>query len=483
MLLGLPILCGLLLAWLIATAPKHPVALIRIVDSSGTPLAGSIVRPEGLRTKPGPYVSGWYGWATGNNHVPNPPVTTDKNGYVRVPYPKYVFERIETGTLCLSVDHPEFVPDRLERVVATAPPAGAPWRVLVDDLWDRIRHKTLLAQPEPIVLHQGATLKISVRGENVAPKDMHLFAQVSGVDSEDTRFWIRPEPGVILNRRLAAGPHTARAIRFDSDGSAWFSEVTAITAVVGQTNDLVVTLKRGVTVRGQLDGSVPRPVKNGRVVANVWPRGSKPQDSPPHWHGWAAVGQDGSFAIDSLPQGDLEIVALCQGYVSTNGPGQFQMRYPQKHLLETNDIAITIGMEPTALLEVHVTDDSGNALKDVRVETSPNVRYGEWWSTILMNDCYNSREIIQSDPRQKVSPWQQVLDFQAVSDNAGLAILPNLPVTVKDLAVDHPRYTLPAVGTTGSGKHRQASFVLTPGQTNRLFIQLEPREQSPIKHY
>jgi len=116
-------------------------------------------------------------------------------------------------------------------------------------------------------------------------------------------------------------------------------------------------------------------------------------------------------------------------------------------------------------------------------ETWPNVRYGEWWSTVLMNDCYNSREMIQSDTRQKLSPWQQVLDFQAVSDSAGLAILPNLPVTVKDLTVDHPRYALPAVGTTGSGKRRQASFALTPGQTNRLSIRLEPREQSPIKHY
>jgi len=42
---------------------------------------------------------------------------------------------------------------------------------------------------------------------------------------------------------------------------------------------------------------------------------------------------------------------------------------------------------------------------------------------------------------------------------------------------------LPAVGTAGMGKRRQASFTLIGGETNRLSIQLEPREQSPIKHY
>ena len=34
--------------------------------------------------------------------MPNPPATTDNDGYARVAYPNYMFERIETGTLCLS---------------------------------------------------------------------------------------------------------------------------------------------------------------------------------------------------------------------------------------------------------------------------------------------------------------------------------------------------------------------------------------------
>ena len=52
----------LALSALIATAPKHPVAVIRVVDASNKPIAGAVIHPEGFRTKPGPNVSGWYGW-------------------------------------------------------------------------------------------------------------------------------------------------------------------------------------------------------------------------------------------------------------------------------------------------------------------------------------------------------------------------------------------------------------------------------------
>jgi len=239
----------------------------------------------------------------------------------------------------------------------------------------------------------------------------------------------------------------------------------------------------GVTVRGRLDDSVPRPVKRGRVVAHVWPPELKPATYPPQWHAWANVEEDGGFEIKSLPAGELEIVALCDGFVSTNGPGQFHMRYPQKHLLDTNDITLTIGMEPTARLEVKVTDEAGQPLKDVRVATWPNVRYGEWSATILAGDCYNTSDFLLAKPDQ-TKPWvQSVADFQGVSDSAGLAVLPNLPPHVKELAVEHPQFALAAVASTDGSKHRQATFTLVAGQTNRISIQLEPRDRSTITHY
>src|SRR5437667_11883642 len=83
------------LAWIIFSWPTHPIALLRVVDGAGKPISGAVIRPEGLRTKPGPYLSGWYGWGTAlQSGVPGTPVKSDAEGYARVAYPKYVFERI-----------------------------------------------------------------------------------------------------------------------------------------------------------------------------------------------------------------------------------------------------------------------------------------------------------------------------------------------------------------------------------------------------
>jgi len=159
------------------------------------------------------------------------------------------------------------------------------------------------------------------------------------------------------------------------------------------------------------------------------------------------------------------------------------MHYPQKRSLGTNDLALVIGMEPTARLEVNVTDEAGHPLKDVRVMTWPNVRYGEWSATILLGDCYNTLDHLQAEPGNNFSWGQPGLDFQGVSDGTGLAVLPNLPVETKELAVEHSQFTLPTITTPDGRKHRQAGFTLVAGQTNRLSLQLEPRERSTITHY
>ncbi len=416
--------------------------------------------------------------------VTNAPVVTDETGFAQIPYPKFIAERVETKEISFSVSHPDFVPDRPFRTVSIAPPLGAPWRILIADLWKRIIYRVFFARPEPVVLQQGAILKIVVQPDPAIPNDAPVFAQSSAIGSHETNFWLRPEPGVIMTRRLSPGLQTARVIRLATNNFVWFSDVITVTAVAGRTNDVTVALKPGVNVHGQLDATVPRPVRNGRVVANVWPQGHKPEDSPPQWHAWTTIRDDGTFDVPSLPQGDLEIVALCAGFVSTNGPGQFKTvhRYPQKHVVRDKDLAIIVGMEPTARLEVRVTDDKGRALKDAQVGTWPNVRYGEWAATILMGDCYNTWDRLRGSGKAS-SWWQPVPDFVGVTDASGLAVLPNLPVTVKEFSVGHPKYVLPAITTGGGSKRREASITLIAGQTNRTSVQLEPHDQAPLSHY
>jgi hypothetical protein len=474
-----------IVAWLVASGPRNPIALLRVVDPSGKPIAAAVVQPEGLRTKPGPYVSGWYSWRTGQNKVPDSPAMTDSEGYARLPYPKYVFERIETGTLCLSVEHPDYVPARPECRVTIAPPTGAPWRVWIDYLTDRIRRKELIAPTAPIVLQKGAVLKLSLKPGSGSPHGSFLTAQVSDLAADTGNFWTRPAAGLLMTRRLRPGPSAVRVVQFDPGGSIWFGAVTSITAVAGQTNEIMVELKPGLSVRGLLDQTVARPVHDGRIIAHVWPKNEDVSSSPPQWHTWTNIQPDGSFELHSLPEGDLELVAICDGFVSTNGPGKFHFHYPQKYSLEGSDLNVVLRMEPTACLEVTVQNDQGKPLPDAQVSTWPNVRYGEWAATVIGEDCYNTVDLLNS--AGKDSPNRRVLfrpvHFMATTDLSGWAIIRNIPCEADVFTVEHPRYVLPAADTGFGQKRRQSAMVLHPGQTNSVTVQLEPATQSPITHY
>jgi hypothetical protein len=160
------------------------------------------------------------------------------------------------------------------------------------------------------------------------------------------------------------------------------------------------------------------------------------------------------------------------------------MHYPQKHVLGTNDLDITIGMEPTSRLEVRVSDEQGTPIQGVRVFTWPNVRYGEWGATILMSDCWNVTDLFLAKPGAQAPAWgQPVADFEGTTDSTGLAVLPNLPSDVTEVALEHPRYALPAVNTPVGEKRRQAAISLTAGSTNRATLTVVPRNRSPIRHY
>jgi hypothetical protein len=175
---------------------------------------------------------------------------------------------------------------------------------------------------------------------------------------------------------------------------------------------------------------------------------------------------------------------LCDGFVSTNGPGQFQMRYPQKHTLGTNDISITIGMEPTARLEVRVSLEGGTPFPGADVRAWPNVRYGEWSATVLASDCFNTADLFLAKPGEQAPSWgQPVPDFAGVTDSSGIAVLANLPSDVTEFAVEHPDYVLPAVKPPSGHERRQASITLIAGATNRTAVTLVPRGRTPIRHY
>jgi len=347
-----------------------------------------------------------------------------------------------------------------------------------------IVHKQRISETDPIVLQKGAVVEIRLRIPNGdVPHSGRSIAQVSVNRIPGTNFWTQLEPGLILCRQLGTNAQMLRAVHLAENGITFFSDLISVTPLLGITNVAEAKLSPGVAVRGQVDQRVPRPVRNGNVIANIWPAGCSPQSNPPQWHSFGEIRSDGSFEIPFLPAGDLELVAICDGFVSTNGPGQTSMRYPQKFVLGTNDLSVVIGMEPTVRLEVTVTDAEGRSVKDATVSTWPNVRYGEWSATILGGDCYVTSDWLFKAPPTALLLWKIPPGFKGVSDSNGVAVLSNLPLNVNTLSVEHAKYELPPVKNQMGGHDRQVLFALTGGKTNSLKVQVVPIGKSMIKHY
>jgi len=466
------------LAWRSLSKSPAPVAILRVIDVAGRPIPGATIHREGLRTKPGVFVSGWYSWPQ-QQGVPNPPVVTDANGEARFQFPRYVFEKVETGIVCLAVEHPDFVSDRPERVVDSSLPADAPLRDRMGDLLGRlVKHQKLVANPDPIILKKGGILKITVPPQYRVAPDAPLWGQVSGWNY-DTSFWIHPGPGLLATRRLSEGTQAVRVVQFDSRGAIWSSDVTNVFSKAGEATELTLTLKRGVAVRGKLDAAVPRPVANGRVIVTVFPPGIAAKKQPPEWHAWTPVRPDGSFEFASLPSGDLEIAAICQGFINANGPGKFSMHYPQKHSIGAADLDLTIGMQPTARLEVMVVDEKGKPMPRALVSAAPNLRWGEWGAVILGTDLYDAGDAIRGVRTFERVDGPRFHDFDGMTDESGIAVLPNLPADVNVVTVQHAEFSLPVVKQYGRDE-REAAVTLRVGVTNFLKLTVEPVNRAPI---
>jgi hypothetical protein len=266
-----------------------------------------------------------------------------------------------------------------------------------------------------------------------------------------------------------------------------FSDTVDVTIKQGVTNSVSLALKPARTLRGKLSDNVPRPIVNGRVVANIVPAGRTFRYGLPSWHVWTKVNEDGSFELPSLPMGDLEIVALCSGFISVNGPAQRPsgtMGHPQRHVIGANDLDIVIDMEPTARLEVTVLDDKGGLLEGARVSTWPHLNWGNWASTIFCGDLYSTLDRLRQVHEDQDGFSRDIPSgFFGVSDANGVAVLSDVPACLTRFAVEHENYVLPRFEIGGTAATRQASMVLRPGAVTRTQVIMEPRNKDPLRHY
>jgi hypothetical protein len=481
---GVVLLAALVFVVFSLLKPPVPVASIRVLDESGQPVSRATIAPDGLRPKKG---GGHYGWSSSyeRSGVKAELAVTGADGYARVRYPFYVIERLETEQISFAVDHPDFCAQRPFRVVAASPPANAPMTDKLKYLFSRLTHR-ISSRPDPVVLKRGGIVRLTGyigAKENVVT---NLWAEISDMWPAGTNFWRRTGP-VLWSNKATPGKAHLRVMHFPEKSPTMFSTLVSFEVKAGQTNEFNVELKPGVRVAGRLDESVPRPVRGGRVCVHVFEEGHDGDSSAPVWAGWRTVGAEGTFEFESLPPGRMEVIGLCDGFVSKNGPPwngrKTGLHVPQQIAISGLAQNVTVQMEPAALCEVTVLDDTGKPLAGARAGFSPNVLWGGNGSTIFASDLFNSEDFFRDGVPADWNAIRKVTegDFRALSDENGVALVRNLPASHQSYFVSHTNYAMP-ISRAGGGARRSASVDLSSGETGRVTVKMQKMGTEELTH-
>lgn len=482
-IVGFGLIVLLIVTVLLVREPATPVALIRLVDGGGKPVAGATVTPDGLRPKND---GSHYGWEESRTVKPHP-VISNGGGVAPLPYPFYLEEKLETGGITFSVDHPNFCPHSADVVVDPSPPLNAKFKSKVKYWWQRLVTGQITVQVKPIVLQRGGVLELRAVLTSADPAITNIAPQLNRSSGTHRDFWEQTNSGYV-SKRVTPGTNRVRMIGFRALGRVYFSDAVEFVSVPDQTNQIQLPLKAGLRLRGHLDDSVPRPVLNGRVLARVFSPSAQAEDELT-WMAWRPLSSEGTFEFDSLPSGELNVVAICDGYVSRNDRlGTFapSRRTPQVFPLADQDLDIVIAMERSATFEATVLDDGGLPLRNAEISFWPNIVWSTRGSSIFAANLINSEEVFRSNSTPN---WRNVWRdeprwFRAITDENGFARVTNLPPYSgrESFDVGHSNYELP-VARTGTGiRHRYQETDLVSGETNRLTIRMQKKGTEFVEH-
>jgi protocatechuate 3,4-dioxygenase beta subunit len=297
----------------------------------------------------------------------------------------------------------------------------------------------------------------------------------------DRSYW-KNDNGWLTTSQISPGSHYLRAVYFPKNERIYFSDAFFFEARKGETSQFNLELKPGTRLEGKLDNSVSRPVQNGRVVVRACRADEKWQDKPLWWLTYRDIKEDGAFVIESLPPGIVEIIAICDGFISKNPPGEeesviLHIGKPQTFELKSARNEVEIAMEPTATCQVTVLDNKGSPIKDATVAFAPNVQWGGKSSQIFARRSINSEEFLRDKTDfdwEKQWEKYKIDDFAATTDEKGIAIVRNLPGYSQNFEIIHSDYELPIKTDSGYGR-REARAELIVGKTTAITVTMQKK--------
>jgi beta-lactamase regulating signal transducer with metallopeptidase domain len=209
------------------------VKKVKVVDVQGQPIEGARITVTG-----GGYINGTgVGWPFPK--VSKPTATTGAAGIAELKFPTYfqISERIRPSILYCEIMHPDYC--KFESASFS-----------VTDKNIEIVERQILSEGAKVYV----TAKVG--GKSYFGTDLYLVSgSFSGrLESSDDK------PQV----RLPAGSTMVRVVALPPGQPTLFGKATLVEVDDGEELNLEVDLRRGVTVTGRLDDTVPRPVVNAR---------------------------------------------------------------------------------------------------------------------------------------------------------------------------------------------------------------------------
>ncbi|HEX4142528.1 MAG TPA: hypothetical protein VHY91_03185 [Pirellulales bacterium] len=277
--------------------------------------------------------------------------------------------------------------------------------------------------------------------------------------------------------RLPAGSELLRLVYVPQEGPMLVSDVKTLNLENDQHVTLRVKLRPTVRAHGRLDESVPRPVKNGRVVTEI---NESTGNGSLDWRACATIQEDGSFTLEDLPYGDIQVTALCDGFVADGGAapdfakeaavGANEPGRPQVFPLAEADHEIVVKMVPTASCRLRVLDPDGRPVAGAQCGFWPNVRWWNGGSQIYCSPMVSTAAVLK-DPKNPARQCGNERLFSATTDDDGIALVENLPTQERSFAVHHDRFQLPM----GDSNRRIRNVELKAGRETYATVKLEAK--------
>ena len=126
---------------------------------------------------------------------------------------------------------------------------------------------------------------------------------------------------------------------------------------------------------------------------------------------------------------------------------------------------IVVATERTATLEVIARIETDEPVPGAEAYVNPNVMR-------LQTASFGTTPGAGEMPFQTLAALPRL--YSAVTDQNGVAVLPNIPAFNQSVEIYHPRLQVP-LQEPKSSRRRHLRHTLSPGETQKLLVSLEPK--------